>query len=440
MRAAAIAFYTCILVLMGACGQVAPSLEIKETESLNKLIDDYVDNGFYPVLYVRLEDRGGNVIYEHGAKNPTFTGDQEIDGSTWFRIWSMSKIVTISTVLDLTEEGILSLEDPVTKYIPEFENLQVAQSPSGDSLAKISNQTWLSSPDKDKASAITCPMAMEPVTEEMTIRDLINHEAGFYYATTNIPCLDEMANTLNLARSKDSEELISRLATLPLIQQPGADYFYGTNTTVLGLVAERATGRSLKELVEERVTGALSITGLQYGQPDGVTLLPRVSGADGTLRLANDGELDIFGTNVPDYELDNKLYLGGEGMLGTADGYADFLRMLLARGELNGRRVLNDKTITDMTAPHTQKDSDYGHNGYNLWINSGKWGDNQMGRGGLWIGGGYEGTHFWIDPEYGFVGVVMSQVYAVPPGAGDRDGTIREAIYDRLWVNGKPIR
>ncbi len=113
---------------------------------------------------------------------------------------------------------------------------------------------------------------------EMTVLHLINHQSGFYYATTGIPCIDSALAEQNLSTSVNSKELIDRMARLPILQQPGSTDFYGTNTTVLGLVAERATGKSLKQLVEERLTGPMGISGLQYGLPEGVELLPSFSG------------------------------------------------------------------------------------------------------------------------------------------------------------------
>lgn len=345
----------------------------------------------------------------------------EVDGDTWIRIWSMSKIVTISTVLDLVEDGVLSLDDPVTDYIPEFANLEVAQSPDGIPLALVSDRS------------LACPMQLVPMDSVMTVLDLINHKAGFYYATTGIHCLDSMLNEKNLPTARNSQELIERMASLPLIMQPGTRDYYGTNTTVLGLVGERASGKSLKQLVEERITGPLEIEGLQYGLPADAELIPSVLAENGKLRFVQAGELDIFGPDVPDYESDHELYLGGEGMLATADGYCDFIRMLLNYGELNGVRVLEKATVKDIHAPHTQLNNPYGHNGYNLWVSSDSMRVQGTGDAGLWIGGGYEGTHFWVDPKREFVGVIMTQAGRLSPEAYKRDDAIRGEIYRQLF-------
>lgn len=263
----------------------------------------------------------------------------------------------------------------------------------------------------------------------MTVRDLLNHKAGFYYPWTGMECLDGQWSQADLLLSSNSDELIERLVGLPLINQPGTDYNYSTATTVLGLVAERASGLSLNQLVQDRVTGPLGIHGLQYGLPEGAVLPPRFVGTGGQARRATAEEMEV---QTPDYTQSSRLFLGGEGMVATADGYADFARMLLRRGELNGHRVLERDTVKEIASPHTQLDNPYGYNGYNLWISNGKLFDGSQGPAPLWIGGGYEGTHFWIDPVREFVGVVMTQILDVPESGNHRDEKIRQAIYAQL--------
>lgn len=398
---------------------------ITDTSKLDSVLNTFVDEDFYPFVYARLEALNGDLIYEHSAVNEELLPNTEIDGDTWMRIWSMSKIVTISVVLDLVEDGMVSLDDPVTKYIPEFENLQVAVTENGESLTKYEWGT----------RAEACPIQLVANDSVMTILHLINHEAGFYYATTGFTCLDSLIAEQNLPTAETTDALVEKLAKLPLIQHSGTDYFYGTNTTVLGIVAERATGKGLKQLVKERVAEPMQIEGLQYGLPDGESLLPRFTGRDSMLREAHRGELDIFGPDVPTYELENELYLGGEGMVATADGYADFVRMLLKRGELNGHRFLETETVEDIYAPHTQKDSPYGYNGYNLWISGDSMRIKEQGEAGLWIGGGYECTYFWADPKRNFVGVIMSQNNKVRPPGYELNDKFRAAVYKQLWEN-----
>jgi CubicO group peptidase (beta-lactamase class C family) len=403
------------------------TVEITSPQKLDNVVNYYVEEGFYPFIYARLEDLDGNVIYEHSAVNEELLPNTVVDGNTWIRIWSMSKIVTISVVLDLVEDGILTLDDPVSKYIPEFEDLPVAVSDKGKSLSEYD---W-------GAREQGCPIQLVPNDSVMTVLHLIDHEAGFYYAVTGFPCLDSLVAEQNLPTAKNSHELIDRMAKLPLIQHSGSDYFYGTNTTVLGLVAERATGKDLSQLVTERVTEPMNIQGLQYGLPDNEKLLPKFTGRDSVLRTAVRGELDIFGPDVPDYAPDNPLYLGGEGMVATADGYADFVRMLLQRGELNGYRFLNRETVEDIYAPHTQLESPYGYNGYNLWVSGDTMRTMNQGEAGLWIGGGYESTYFWADPKRNFVGIIMSQNNEVLPPGYEMTDKFRAELYQQFWESEK---
>ena len=421
-------FYLCFLGIIG-CKETNTEpksyIEITNKEHIDSITKTFVDREIYPFLYTRIEDSNGVVAYENLEKNQRLLANENIDGDSWIRIWSMSKIVTICLALDLMEDGIISLNDSVTKYIPEFSDLKVAV--TQDSL-EITSTNWY---EDDSLREEPCPIKYVENDSVMTIVHLLNHQAGFYYSTTNLDCLDSAIAEKNVARAENSQDLINKLALLPLCQHPGSYYFYGMNTTVLGLVCERATGKTLAELVKERITDPMKIEGLAYDLPEGAIMLPRFSGKDSILRIAKVGELDIFGQDVPDYRPEHQLYLGGEGMIATANGYSDFLRMLLNKGTLNGYRFLEESTIKDLTSPHTQKDNSYGHNGYNLWVSSKLYFEKGIGDEGLWIGGGYEGTHFWIDTKRGFVGTIMTQMFGPydEKYAYSRDNRLRGAIY-----------
>ena len=170
-----------LLVLTISCKEkYSKPIIITNKAALDKLIDDQISKGLHPFLYLRLEDIQGKVLYEHSAVNNDLLPGVRINKDTWIRIWSMSKIVTITIIMDLIEDNILSLDEPVTKYIPEFENLMVATDLNGTSLAL-----------SDSFSKI-CSYLLEPVKNKMTLRHLINHEAGFYYATTKNKCINNL--------------------------------------------------------------------------------------------------------------------------------------------------------------------------------------------------------------------------------------------------------
>ena len=412
----------CCLIISPSCGSVQKTLiNIQNKHQLDTILNQYVDEGYFPFLFARLEDKNGRVLYEHCRINRNLIPKEVIDKQTWIRIWSMSKIITITIIMDLVEDGHLHLDEPVTKYIPEFDSLQVAVNEKGVPLGQIQNKN------------IGCKYTLVKPDSIMTLRHLINHQAGFYYATTGIDCIDSILVSKNLLQASDSDDLINRLATVPLLLHPGSKYYYGTNTTVLGLVAERATGLSLKNLVEIRLFSRLNIKGLKYNLSKGETLLPYFTGIDSILRIARKGELDIFGPDLPFYRPDNQLYLGGEGMVATADGYADFLRIFLHNGKLNDKRFLDENTIDKIVSPHTQINSPWGYNGYNLWITGDTLRKRGWGEEGLWQGGGYEGTQFWIDSKREFVGVIMTQIHHTPNGGWDMYNDFRGALYQQFW-------
>ena len=412
----------CCLIISLSCGSVQKTLiNIQNKHQLDTILNQYVDEGYFPFLFARLEDKNGRVLYEHCRINRNLIPKEVIDKQTWIRIWSMSKIITITIIMDLVEDGHLHLDEPVTKYIPEFDSLQVAVNENGVPLGQIQNKN------------IGCKYTLVKPDSIMTLRHLINHQAGFYYATTGIDCIDSILVSKNLLQASDSDDLINRLATVPLLLHPGSKYYYGTNTTVLGMVAERATGLSLKNLVEIRLFSRLNIKGLKYNLSKGETLLPYFTGIDSILRIARKGELDIFGPDLPFYRPDNQLYLGGEGMVATADGYADFLRIFLHNGKLNDKRFLDENTIDKIVSPHTQINSPWGYNGYNLWITGDTLRKRGWGEEGLWQGGGYEGTQFWIDSKREFVGVIMTQIHHTPNGGWDMYNDFRGALYQQFW-------
>ena len=164
-----------------------PSSQL-DTYKLDNIINKYVSEDYYPFLHVLIDDKDGHTIYEHSSVNRTAHPELEVDENTLIRIWSMSKIVTISIVMDLVEEGLLSLDDAVTDYIPEFKSLDVAQSPDGRSLSTFTSGSIFESPIEDNAD-LACPMEITKSDSIMLVRHLVDHTAGFYYANTGIEML-----------------------------------------------------------------------------------------------------------------------------------------------------------------------------------------------------------------------------------------------------------
>ena len=359
---------------------------------LNQILDKYVDEGIWPFLYSKIvHGITGELVYEHLAINKSLLPNQNIDGNTWMRIWSMSKLVTISLAMDLMEEGLLKLDDPVSKYIPEFSNLKVAVDSNGISVASSKNKTF------------NCPHKFVKMDSVMLVEHLLNHRAGFYYALTPSKCLNANLALKRILQAENGDQLIDILSMLPLAQQPGERYFYGMNTSVLGLLIERVTGKSLHQNLIERVTNVYNIEGLDYIKPEGVELIPSFTGRDGQLRQVLENELNIFGGEVPNYSKANNLFLGGEGMLGTADGYIQFMRLLFFH---DGNTFLKEETIQKMSSKPNVDNNNYGYNtGFGMYLTS----QNHTFEKDILRVGGYEKTKCWVDRKNNLIGTLFSQ-------------------------------
>lgn len=412
------------LLMLFGCG--ASSSFDKAVTSL--LEEEVVALKHYPFMTAYVETAEGEVLVSSAVANPQFYGDAKGPGADdWMRIWSMSKLVTIVLTLDLAEDGVIALNDEVSDYLPELATLKVARPRSGGTLPEASAQSYDLNADGD-VTEVACDLVFEDPIRPMTIRDLMIHTAGFYYATTNLPCLDEPQAKLELPLASSSGEWIAGISQLPLIQSPGEGYYYGLNTTVLGFALERATGKSLQALLEERIVTPYNIEGLSFLLPESASLPPRVSGIDGELRLANPMELDIFGGHQPPYGSDTTLFLGGEGLVATAPGFARFLRVVFFSEQSGVEPLLESSSIEAMTSPQSNIDSGWGAMGYALWLSNGRRPDDTYGRADLWTGGGYEGTRYWIDPTRGRVGVLMTQVFMPPASGVSIDDKLRDLL------------
>ena len=407
--------FSLVLPLLTLFGCGAPKSDETTVKSL--LEEEVIALKHYPFMTAYAETAEGEVLVSSAVANPDFYGNTEGPGvDDWMRIWSMSKLVTIVLALDLAEDGVFSLEDEAANYLPELAALKVARPLSGGTMSEASAQSYELNATEDRGQS-ACDFSLESPSRAMTIRDLMIHTAGFYYATTNLPCLDEAQAALELPLAKSSDEWMQGISRLPLIQSPDEGYYYGLNTTVLGFVMERATGKSLQTLLEERVLEPYDIEGLTFLLPESAVLPPRVSGIDGELRLATPMELDIFGGHQPPYGSDTTLFLGGEGLVATAPGFAKFLRVVFFSDANGVEPLLENASITAMTSPQSNADSGWGAMGYALWLSNGRRPDDTYGRADIWTGGGYEGTRYWIDPTKGRVGVIMTQVF-MPPASG----------------------
>lgn len=231
---------------------------------------------------------------------------------TMFRIASMTKPVTVAAAMTLVEEGRLALTDPVTKWLPELSDLRVL----ADARGALDDTV--------------------PAERPITIDDLMTHRSGFAYAFS---VLGPLARAYGkLSHRQDQDHWLADLAELPLAHQPGARLTYGVSTDVLGIALSRIEGKSLAEVLRERILEpiGMSDTGFSVGAKGRARAATMNQlRADGSLRHDSMGPAPI--TDPP-------LCSGGAGLWSTADDYLRFVRMLLAFGTLDGTRVLSEES------------------------------------------------------------------------------------------------
>ncbi|MCR5881161.1 serine hydrolase [Phenylobacterium sp. J367] len=239
---------------------------------------------------------------------------------TLFRIASMTKPVTSVAALMLIEEGKLSLEDPITRWLPEFKDMRVL---------------------KDATGPVD---ATSPAPRDITVEDLFTHRGGLAYAfTSQGPIAHEHERVLGppLAPGFGPDQWLERLASLPLSYPPGERFHYSHATEVLGFLVARIEGRLLGEVLEERIFGPLGMTDTGFWvAPEDRDRLAHL------YRLDPGGLTDV---SFPHTEAPIDFEAGGGGLVSTADDYLKFARMLLGKGELDGVRLLKPETVELMT-------------------------------------------------------------------------------------------
>lgn len=316
-----------------------------------------------------------------------------------FRIASMSKAVTSVAVMMLYEEGRLLLDDPISKYIPEFKSPKVAvKTEDGQSFDLV------------------------PARSEITVRHLLTHTSGLTYRFIGIEPwarLYKEAGVVDGLTQTDSllADNVKKLAKLPLMHQPGERYSYSLSTDVLGYLVEVVSGVTLDEFFRRRIFEPLRMTDTGFYPPE--AKLARLAAVynqlpDGHIKRMNDEPSErgylIFSASYP-YKGARRYYSGGAGLISTINDYGRFLQALLNGGELDGTRILSRKTVELMTVNHVG--DLFGPQGFGLGFSVvrdlGR--GNELGSVGQYGWGGFFYTNFFVDPKEKMVGIFMSQLY-----------------------------
>ncbi|SCB54481.1 CubicO group peptidase, beta-lactamase class C family [Bradyrhizobium shewense] len=379
-------------------------------------VSDYIRNeiatGKIPGAILLLQQHGKPVYYENFGVRDVAT-ESSMSADTIFRLYSMSKPITSVMAMMLVEEGKIALDDPVSKYIPAFAGMKVGV--------------------EKKAEDSKVALALEPLERPVTIKDLLRHTSGLPYGYHDGGAVRELYAEANLFNSNLSNaDFAAKIATLPLVEQPGTVWDYGFSTDVLGRVVEVISGKTLLQFERERLLDPLGMTETAFFVADPAKF-PRVAEP-----MPEDRNINPT-TQVRDIRRPVKWESGGGGMVGTVGDYARFAQMLLNGGSYEGRRYLKPETIALMASDHIgpetkiARDQNYypsGSSGFGLGFAV----RTSVPPGTSWPLGEYRwdgvgGTFFFIDPEDDLFGIFMVQT---PSQRGRIQLALKTLIYQAM--------
>jgi CubicO group peptidase (beta-lactamase class C family) len=386
------------------------SMSAERLARIDNMIQQAVDSNWIAGA-VGFIARDGKIVYDKSFGVSDLETKTPMRTDNIFRIASQTKAIVSIAAMTLFEEGKFLLDDPVSKYIPEFGNPQVLETFN----------------EKDTTYTTI------PAKREVTIRQLLTHTSGIDYAGIGSQTMRSIyakaGITPGFGGSKDviGEEM-KDLGKLPLSHQPGEKFTYGLNVDVLGYLIEIWSGKSLDQYLRERLFQPLGMNDTYfYLPPEKQNRLVKVSGQD-VKRHAIFRENEYF-----DYPLlvNGTYYSGGAGLSSTTKDYAIFLQMLLNNGEYNGKRILSRRTVELITSNQIGE------------LNRGK---NKFGLGfeivtsegqavlglseGSFLWGGYFATDYWADPKEKIVGLIFIQ--QSPMSHGEIKNKFMAMVYQAL--------
>ena len=366
----------------------------------------YVDDGRLAAVMTMVARRGRVVHWEAAGERDLASADP-LDRDDIFRIFSMTKPVTSVAVMILVEEGKVALDDPLSKFVPEFAGVQVLTD-AGDRVA-----------------------ADGPVTVE----HLLTHTSGLTYGFFGDSAVDRLYNQAHpLASADDLEDFARRVAELPLLANPGTRWNYSVSTDVLGRVVEVASGQAFDAFVSARILDPLGMDDTSFWPPAEKRgrFVASYAKVDGRL-VATESPVDGDYTPPP-------FPSGGGGLTSTASDYIRFAQMLLEGGSLDGVRILAPETVARMSAnrlPDALVPIELGaflSPGYGFGLGFAVMVDADASpepdHDGVFRWAGAANTFFWIDPEAELVGMVWTQF--MPFAAYDLEREFQTLVYEAL--------
>jgi len=387
---------------------------VERLARVDALLDQYVNDGRIAGV-VALVLRDGKPVYEKAVGWADREAGRKMTMDTEFRIASQSKALTSVAILQLQEEGKLTVNDKAGKWIPTFEKTSVATK-------------------NESGSGVSIAAAKRPIL----IKDLLTHTAGISYGTEAEVADQYSAKGLGPAAGygwyladKDEPVCVSmeRLGTLPFVAQPGEKWVYGYNTDILGCIVEKASGVSLDEYIRSHITGPLGMKDTHFFlPPEKRERFAAVYGTDANGKAVRQDDGPKGQGSYVDGPRKN--FSGGAGLISTARDYATFLEALRNGGALGKVRILSPHSVQLMTTNQIGKLRGENANGMGFGFDAvERYGGNGMESVGSWGWGGAYGTSYRVDPAERLVTVLMIQL--LPNNTDFRD-KFPVAIYQAL--------
>ena len=400
-------------------------LSAKKLAAITKYAEREVQAGRIPGA-VLLIARHGRVGYAQAVGMSDLESAEPMKLDSLFRIASMTKAITSAAVMMLHEDGLLDLADPLSKHLPEFENPRVLIDAQGTSIE------------------------MRPARRTPTIHDLLTHTSGLTYGWFGPEKLDALYRERRLPDlfvpiDETIGDRVRRLAEIPLKSEPGSAWEYGLSLDVLGRVIEVVSGLTLEQFFHERFFRPLRMTDTFFYVPDGkldrLASLYTVDDDKALIKVGATPTKALFLNFTADYchAGARKFFSGGGGLVSTAGDYARFLQMLLNRGELDGVRILEPRTVElmtrnqigELTIPFPGHGDGFGY-GFGVLTERGKADDDASV--GTYSWGGVFNTYYWVDPQQEMIGVLMTQIF--PYGHLDFRTEFKRLAYEAIDDSG----
>ena len=398
----------------GMAGMDADRLERIEAHLQSRYLEPGKISGCLTAVY-----RRDQLAYVHSAGQRDRERGLPMTTDTLFRIYSMTKPVTSVALMTLWERGLFSLDDAVTRFIPEFAQLRVR-----------SGGAW--------------PQFLtEAPARPMRIRDLLLHTSGLTYDFMYATNIDEAYRQLGVGRPAPGytlQAMIDQLAGLPLEFSPGQRWNYSLATDVLGHLIEKISGMPFPDYLQQTIFDPLGMVDTVFSpRPDQLERFAccYTRGADKRLALQDDAQDSQF--------VDRSFFSGGGGLLSTAADYLRFCRMLLAGGSLDGARIISRRTLEFMVGNHLPGGGDIASlamSGFSETHNEGvgfglgfackvdPLRNGYPASAGTYYWGGMASTLFWIDPAEELIVLFLTQL--IPSSTFNFRGQLEALVYAAL--------